>query len=98
MDPKVNGQIQTEWGWLVLLGFFGSTGQYFLTRAYAAGEMTIIGPFDFSRIIVAGLVGYVLFDEIPDAWAFAGAAVIMGSCAYIVRREAMIRKEERAAD
>lgn len=81
-----------EWGWLVLLGFFGSSGQYFLTRAYAAGEMTIVAPLDFLRVIVAGVLGYVLFEEIPDAWAFAGAAVVVSACAYIVRREAMLRK------
>lgn len=83
----------TEWMWLVLLGIFGSSGQFCLTRAYAAGEMTIVAPFDFTRIIVAGLVGYLFFNELPDAWGFAGAAVIMGSCVYIVRREAMIRRE-----
>jgi drug/metabolite transporter (DMT)-like permease len=86
-----------EWMWLVLLGVFGSSGQYCLTRAYAAGEMTIVAPFDFTRIIIAGLVGYLLFDELPDIWGFVGAAVIMGSCVYIVRREAMIRKEEKPA-
>lgn len=83
-----------EWGWLVLLGVFGSSGQYFLTRAYGAGEMTIIAPFDYTRIVVAGLLGYFIFNELPDAWGFTGAAIIMGSCAYIVRREAMIRKEQ----
>ena len=80
-----------EWGWLVLLGFFGSSGQYFLTRAYAAGEMTIVAPLDFLRVIVAGVLGYVLFEEVPDSWAFVGAAVVVSACAYIVRREAMLR-------
>ena len=83
----------TEWGWLIFLGVLGSSGQYFLTRAYGAGEMTIIAPFDFTRIIIAGLLGYFIFNELPDAWGIVGAAVIMASCAYIVHREAMIRKE-----
>ena len=83
-----------EWGWLVFLGVLGSSGQYFLTRAYGAGEMTVIAPFDFTRIIIAGLLGYFLFNELPDAWGIVGATIIMGSCAYIVRREAMIRKEQ----
>ena len=87
----------TEWG-LALFGLLGSSGQYFLTRAYGAGEMTIIAPFDFTRIIVAGLLGFFFFNEIPDAWGFVGATVIMGSCAYIVRREAMIRKEAKAVE
>ena len=86
-----------EWGWLLLLGFFGSAGQVCLTRAYAAGEMTVIAPFDFTRIIIAGILGYLLFDELPDGWAFAGAAIILASCAYIVHREAMLRKRSAVA-
>ena len=82
----------TEWGWLVVLGFCGSAGQFCLTRAYGAGEMTIVAPFDFSRIIIAGLAGYLFFDEIPDKWGFIGATIIIASCVYIVRREAMQKK------
>ena len=83
-----------QWGWLALLGFFGSSGQMCLTRAYAAGEVTIVAPLDFTRVIVAGVIGFALFNELPDAWAFAGTAVIIAACAYIVRREAMLKQAE----
>ncbi len=82
-----------QWGWLFLLGLFGSVGQTFLTRAYAAGEVTVVAPLDFTRVIVAGLIGFVLFNELPDQWGFAGTAVIIAACAYIVRREAMLKKD-----
>ena len=82
-----------QWGWLLGLGLLGSSGQIFLTRAYALGEVTIIAPLDFLRVIVAGIIGFVVFDELPDAWAFAGTAVILFSCVYIVRREAMMKKQ-----
>lgn len=84
----------TEWAWLFLLGVLGSSGQFFLTRAYAAGEMTIIAPFDFTRIIIAVILGYFIFNEAPDIWGLIGAAIIMCSCAYIVRREAMLRMDK----
>jgi len=77
----------TEWAWLLLLGFMGSCGQYCMTRAYQAGEMTVIAPFDFTRVIVAGLLGYFVFAEIPDAMSMIGATVIVTSCLVIVRGE-----------
>ena len=83
-----------QWGWLVLLGLFGASGQTSLTRAYAAGEVTIIAPLDFTRVIIAGIIGFVLFKELPDMWSFVGTAVIIASCAYIVRREAMLKQAE----
>ena len=81
-----------EWLWLGLLGFFGSTGQYCLTQAYAAGDMTIIAPLDFTRVIVAGIIGYLIFDEIPDAWACTGAIIVISACAFIVHREAVLKQ------
>tara|TARA_A100001037_G_scaffold188887_1_gene169122 strand:- start:15 stop:869 length:855 start_codon:yes stop_codon:yes gene_type:complete len=84
-----------EWIWLIALGFVGSTGQYCLTRAYAAGEMTIIAPLDYVRIIIGVLIGFVFFEEIPDLWAITGGMIVLGSCGYIVRREAMLRKTDK---
>jgi len=81
-----------QWGWLVLLGLFGALGQTSMTRAYAAGEVTIIAPLDFTRVIIAGIIGFVLFNELPDIWSFVGTAVIIASCAYIVRHEAMLKQ------
>jgi drug/metabolite transporter (DMT)-like permease len=85
----------TEWFWLGLLGFFGSIGQYCLTQAYAAGDMTIIAPLDFTRVIIAGVIGFLIFDEIPDAWAFSGAIIVICACAYIVHREALLKKHKQ---
>ncbi|MFT4581544.1 MAG: drug/metabolite transporter (DMT)-like permease [Gammaproteobacteria bacterium] len=82
----------SDWAWLVLLGFVGSVGQYCMTRAYTAGDMTVIAPFDFARVIIAGLFGYLLFDELPDAIAILGASVIVASCVYIVHYEAIERR------
>jgi drug/metabolite transporter (DMT)-like permease len=82
----------TDWLWLCVLGFFGSSGQYMLTRAYGKGELTLIAPLDFTRVISAGIMGYFLFAELPDGWSLVGALVIMCACAYIVRRDAMLRQ------
>ena len=83
-----------EWLWLIALGFFGSVGQYCLTRAYAAGDMTLIAPLDFTRIIVAACYGYLMFNEIPGATSLIGATVIVISCGYIVRQEAFTKKKK----
>ena len=81
-----------EWMWIVLLGLFGSSGQLFLTRGYAAGEVTIVAPMDFLRVIIAGLIGFVAFSEIPGMPTYLGSAIIIAACVYIVRREAMLKK------
>ena len=75
-------------GLLCLLGFLGATAQSLTFRAYRAGEATVVVPFDYGRLIFAGIFGYVLFAEVPDRWSVAGAVIIVGATVYIAWREA----------
>ncbi len=80
-----------QFGWLFAAGLLGVVGQDWLARAYDAGEVTIIAPFDFLRLPIAALLGFLLFDEIPDSWTILGTAIIFSASLYIARREAQAR-------
>ena len=43
------------------------------------GELSFIGPFKYSSILVAIVIGYLVWGDIPDAGMLAGAAIIVGS-------------------
>ena len=76
-----------EWGLLVLMGLLGLAGQAAMTRAFALGEASAVVSFDYLRLIFAGLIGIVLFAEVPDIWSVTGAAIIIAGTLYIIRRE-----------
>ena len=75
-----------QFGWLLLAGVLGAVGQEFLARAYDAGEVSIVAPFDFMRLPIAALLGYIAFSELPDAWSIAGTVVIVAAALYLLRR------------
>jgi drug/metabolite transporter (DMT)-like permease len=50
--------------------------------------MSVIAPFDYSRLLFAAILGYVFFVEIPDYWTIAGAVVIVLTTLYVARRGA----------
>ena len=79
---------------LGLLGFGlgGLLTQALMIAAYRAGEASVVAPFDYSKLIVAGILGFALFGETPDRWTLAGAAVIIAATLYIARREAVLGK------
>jgi drug/metabolite transporter (DMT)-like permease len=85
-------------GWLLLAGILGAIGQDFLARAYDAGEVGIVAPFDFMRLPVAALLGYLVFNELPDPWSIAGTIVIIASALYLMRRGRVEQRERREAD
>lgn len=71
---------------LVLIGFLGILGQSCITQGFTLGEATVTVPFDYMRIVYSGIFGILLFAEIPSWWSVAGAALIVGSNLYLMRR------------
>ncbi len=75
---------------LVTIGVLGLGAQAMLIRAFRVGEASFVAPFDYSKLVIAGLIGFFVFSEVPDAWALIGAGVIVASTLYIARREATV--------
>lgn len=65
----------------------GVAGYTAMTFAMRTGEVGVIAPFRYSRLIVALILAYTLFDERPDATTLAGAALIVGAGVYSLLRE-----------
>ncbi|MFZ5789570.1 MAG: DMT family transporter [Pseudomonadota bacterium] len=87
----------SEWALLIAIGVLGALAQSFWIRAYRAGEASAVAPFDYLRLLFAGIAGFLVFAESPDLWTLVGAAVIVASAVYIARREARQARAVRAA-
>lgn len=81
-----------HWGLAVALGLSGTLGHLALTRAFAAGEASLVMTFEYVRLPLSALIGMLLFAEMPTVWIFVGAAVIAGSSAYIAHRETRLER------
>jgi len=82
--------------WLLLLGVVATIGQSCLVRAMAAADASLVMPFDFSRLVFATLLGWLMFGELPDLWTCVGAVVIVASTVGITRREQRLARAHRA--
>ena len=81
---------------LALVGALGAVGQFSQVRAYATGELMAVAPIDYSRLVFAGIMGFLLFAELPDRYTLVGAAIIVGSTLYIAYRETYLSRTHRA--
>lgn len=79
-----------QWALLVGVGVVGVAAQAMIVNAYRTAEASFVAPFDYTRLIGAGLLGFVFFSEVPDLYTLLGAAVIIGSSLYIAHREAQL--------
>jgi drug/metabolite transporter (DMT)-like permease len=88
--PAVLFWVTPTWSQLALLtvvGILGIGGQSLITHGLTMGEATVLVPLDYSRIIYSAALGYLLFNEIPGPWSFAGMALIVGCSLYLVLTE-----------
>jgi drug/metabolite transporter (DMT)-like permease len=67
-------------GLLAGTGLFATAGQLCLTRAYALAPAARIGAFTYVAVVFAGLIGWALWDERPDAQSLAGMVLVIGCC------------------
>lgn len=67
-------------------GLAGLIGYSALTKAMRTGEVSVVAPFRYSRLLIALVFAYVIFDERPDLLTLAGAALIVGSGVYTLVR------------
>lgn len=88
-----------EWGLLISLGIFSWAAQMCNIKAFQAGEATAIASLDYTRLLYATVIGFLLFNQWPSIETILGAAIIIGASLYTVRREAKRgRKLARAAE
>jgi drug/metabolite transporter (DMT)-like permease len=80
------------WLWIVLSGLLGTSAHMCWTRALKLADASLLTPISFLQVLVVGLFGWLLFDEVVDRWTIAGAAIIFGSSAYIAHREARLAR------
>ena len=76
-----------DWVLFVAIGVMAGVGHYFLTIAYSQAPASVIAPFNYAQLIGAAILGYLVFDSIPDFWTWVGAAVIVCSGLYLGHAE-----------
>ena len=76
---------------LIFIAITGTLAQTIMNTALKKGELALLLPFDFLRLIWSVLIGYVLFAEEPTFTLWIGGFLIIGSTTYIAWREAKLK-------
>jgi drug/metabolite transporter (DMT)-like permease len=72
---------------LVAAGFCGGLGQILLTSSYRYADMSIIAPFEYTSILLAIVIGYLVFGDIPTPQILLGGAIVIASGIFVILRE-----------
>ena len=82
------------WVCLASVGIFGGLAQIAMTTSLRLGPVSVVVPMDYSSLLWATLLGWLVFNTLPAEATWFGAPVIVASGLYIVWREHVRRREE----
>lgn len=87
----------------LLVGACGGMGHFLFTAAYHQTEASALAPLMYAQLLWAGLLGWLVFGHVPDAWSVLGMFIVAGCGALCGiqqhnarRRRARIEAEAQA--
>jgi drug/metabolite transporter (DMT)-like permease len=76
-----------EWGWLLFASLLGIGAHVSIIRALSLSEASALQPFNYTMLVWATLLGFLVFDDLPDNFTIFGAGIIVLSGIYAWHRE-----------
>jgi drug/metabolite transporter (DMT)-like permease len=73
-------------------GVLGSIGHFFLISGHKMAPAAVLSPFIYTQLIWVVILGYLVFDHVPNTWTMVGAGVVIGSGLYLLYRERQVGK------
>lgn len=96
------GLLTIPWGWAPLqiadlTLFVGSASlvalaQALMIESFRLGEVGLVGPFKYTSLVWAVLLGVLIWGDLPDAWTWIGSSLVVGSGLYIWHREIVLSR------
>ena len=85
-------------GIMIAMAGLATVAHLCFTKSMHLADASAVIPFDYLRLPLVALFGYLLFGERMDALSWLGAAIIIAATLYIARREAVVARERRPHD
>ena len=72
----------TAWTMMVVISFIGAIAHYALIWALDYAEAGAVQPYAYTLLVWATVMGFLVFDNVPDSWTILGAAIVVASGLY----------------
>lgn len=75
-------------------GVFVMLGYLLSIMVMRVGDIAFVAPFRYTSLLVALIVGFVIFAEWPDALTLVGAAIVVATGLFTLYREARVARSQ----
>lgn len=74
-------------GLLAAAAVFLAAGYQLIIRATRSGDLSVVAPFRYSGLLMAVLLGWAVWGDVPNVLAWAGIALVLAAGLYLLRNE-----------
>ncbi|MDC0250121.1 DMT family transporter [Candidatus Pelagibacter sp.] len=78
--------------YLILAAMCGTVLHLTLNHAFKLVDVSMTQPYSFLNLVFASIIGYFVFDEMPDLYTWIGALIIFAGVLIISYREMKLDK------
>jgi drug/metabolite transporter (DMT)-like permease len=78
-------RIQTVY--VALAAILVTVGTFFIISAFRRTDVGVISQYRYAIVVFATVLGYLVWGDVPDLYAFIGVALIVGSGLYTMHRQ-----------
>jgi drug/metabolite transporter (DMT)-like permease len=83
---------------MFVLATFGTIAQTLMNQSLKLADTSVVLPVDFTKLIWASILGFLVFGEIPDVYTWIGGLLIFASTTYIAIRESRLKGTRKATE
>ena len=87
MLPHFTVPDRRQWLWLTSCGLMGTCGNVMIQLASRNAPASRVAPIQYSQMLWAILLGFLVFHDRPDGWMYLGAGIIVASGLFTFSRE-----------
>jgi drug/metabolite transporter (DMT)-like permease len=84
-----------EFAALISIGVLGGSAHIFLTESYRYASASVVAPFDYTTMIWALVLGYLMFGETPTLAIVVGSIIIAAAGLFVIWRERQLALAHR---
>ncbi|MHA7882612.1 DMT family transporter [Nitratireductor rhodophyticola] len=78
-------------------GICGGVAQILMTECYRHAELSTIAPFEYTSMLLAIVIGYFAFGDVPTLYTLVGGMIVIGAGLFIIWRERRLGLKRVAA-
>ena len=76
-----------DFGWFAIAGLLNISAHFLMIYSLRMADAALAAPFRYTALVWATVLGYLIWGQMPDAWTFVGAVIIVASGLYLLMRE-----------